>query len=132
MIFFALALKDLLAEAADPASPLWGVPLGGFWITVFYGGVALYLLSVGGCAYLALRSVRWPLLVGVLVLAGLAPLAAPLPELVALGVLALVVLAVVTAETLSEDGRRRQVRQLALAEQYAAEQEQSRWRREHL
>ncbi|SCF41781.1 low temperature requirement protein A [Micromonospora mirobrigensis] len=132
VIFFALGLKDLLAEAADPSSPSWGVPLGGFWITVFYGGVGLYLLSVCGCAYLAFRSVRWPLLLGVLVLAGVAPLAAPLPELVTLVLLAVLVLAVVAAETLSEDGRRRQVRQLALAEQYAAEEEQSRWRRDHL
>jgi hypothetical protein len=35
-------------------------------------------------------------------------------------------------ETLSENGRRRQVRQLALAEQLAVEEEQSRWRRDHL
>ncbi|SBT44599.1 low temperature requirement protein A [Micromonospora auratinigra] len=132
VIFFALSLKDLLAEAADPASPRWGQPLGGFWITVLYGGVGLYLLSVAGCGYLALRSVRWPLLLGPLLLAGIAPLAAPLPELVSLILLAVILLAVVVAETLSEDGRRRQVRQLALEEQCAAEEEQSRWRRDHL
>ncbi|SCE90933.1 hypothetical protein GA0074695_2076 [Micromonospora viridifaciens] len=46
--------------------------------------------------------------------------------------LAVLCVATVLAETLSEDGRRRQIRQLALAEQLAAEAEQSRWRQEHL
>ncbi|NES12226.1 low temperature requirement protein A [Micromonospora sp. PPF5-17] len=132
IIFFALALKDLLAEAAEPGSPPWGVPLGGFWISVFYGGVALHLLSVAACAYLALRTVRWPLLLAVVVLVGVAPLAARLPELAALAVLAVLTVAAITAETLSENGRRRQVRQLALEEQLDVEEEQSRWRREHL
>lgn len=132
IIFFALGLKDLLAEAATPATPSWGEPLGGFWITVLYGGVALYLLSLVGCALLALRTAHWPLLVAVLVLVGVAPLAARLPELVALALLAVLVAAATVAETLSEDGRRRQVRQLAMEEQLAAEAEQSQWRQRHL
>jgi low temperature requirement protein LtrA len=132
IIFFALGIKDLLAESADPTSPAWGEPLGGFWITVLYGGVGLYLLALVACALLVLRVVHWPLLAAVAVLALVAPVAARLPELVALAVLAVLCLVGVVAETLSEDGRRRQVRRLALEEQLAAEEEQSRWRRQHL
>ncbi|WP_255420205.1 low temperature requirement protein A [Micromonospora sicca] len=132
IIFFALGLKDLLAEAAEPDTPPWGVPLGGFWITVLYGGVGLYLLSLAACALRALRTVHWPLLAAVAVLALVAPVAARLPELVALGLLAALCVAAMVAETLSENGRRRQIRRLALEEQIAAEVEQSRWRRQHL
>ncbi|MGW5672058.1 low temperature requirement protein A [Micromonospora sp. NPDC003776] len=132
IILFALGLKDLLGEAAQPDSPTWGLPLGGFWVTVLYGGVALYLLSLAGCALLVLRTVRWPVLAAVAAIAVLAPLAAPLPEVVGLALLALVTVAAITAETLSENGRRRQIRELALEEQVAAEEEQSRWRARHL
>ncbi|MEU4481405.1 low temperature requirement protein A [Micromonospora sp. NPDC023966] len=87
VILFALGLKDLLAESASPMTPTWGEPLGGFWVTVFYGGVGLYLLSLAGCALVALREVHWPLLVTIVVLAAVAPFAAPIPELVALALL---------------------------------------------
>ncbi|PSK64943.1 hypothetical protein B0E53_03108 [Micromonospora sp. MH33] len=132
VILFALGLKDLLAESASPETPYWGEPLGGFWVTVFYGGVGLYLLSLVGCALVALRAVHWPLLITVVVLAAVAPFAAPLPELAALGLLAVLTTIGVIAETFSEDGRRRQVRQLALEEQLAAEADQSHWRQGHL
>ncbi|KKJ93920.1 low temperature requirement protein A [Micromonospora sp. HK10] len=131
-ILFALGLKDLLAEVADPATPAWGVPLGGFWAAVFFGGVILYLLSLIGCALVALREVRWPLVVTVVVLAVTAPLVAPIPELAALALLALITTAGVIVETFREDGWRRQVRHLALEERLAVEAEQSRWRRQHL
>ncbi|MBY8872739.1 low temperature requirement protein A [Micromonospora sp. PLK6-60] len=132
IIFFALGLKDLLAEAAQPGSPDWGVPLGGFWITVLYGGVGLYLLSIVACAWRALRRVRWPLLLAVVVLAVVAPFAALLPELVALAVLCGITVVMTVAETVREDGRRRRIRQLALAEQLALEVDQTRWRQQHL
>ncbi|SCG63572.1 low temperature requirement protein A [Micromonospora inositola] len=132
IIFFALGLKGLLAEAAEPDTPSWGVPLGGFWITVLYGGVGLYLLSLAACGRRALRTVHWRLLVAVAVLALAAPVAGRLPELVALALLALLCLAAMVAQTISEDGRRRQIRQLALDEQIAAEVEQSQWRQRHL
>ncbi|WP_200209762.1 hypothetical protein [Micromonospora coerulea] len=83
-------------------------------------------------AWRALRVVHRPLLAAVAVLGLVAPVAAALPELVALALLAFLCVAGVVAETLSEDGRRRQVRQLALEEQVAAEVEQSRWRQHHL
>ncbi|WP_347405408.1 low temperature requirement protein A [Micromonospora sp. WMMD980] len=131
-ILFALGLKDLLAEAAAPENPSWGLPLGGFWVTVFYGGIGLYLLSLAGCWWLALREVHRPLLATVVALAAVAPLVAPIPELIALGVLAVLTVAGVAWETRSENGRRRRVRELAIEEQLAAEAEQSRWRQRHL
>ncbi|MGY0002747.1 low temperature requirement protein A [Micromonospora sp. I033] len=132
VILFALGLKDLLAESASPETPSWGEPLGGFWATIFYGGVGLYLLSLAACALVALREVHWPLLITVVVLAAVAPFAAPIPELVALGLLAVLTTIGVMAETFREDGRRRQVRQLALEEQLATEADQSHWRQRHL
>ncbi|WNM43080.1 low temperature requirement protein A [Micromonospora halotolerans] len=132
IILFALGLKDLLTEASAADTPAWGEPLGGFWVTVFYGGVALSLLSLVSCARVALRELRWPLLGTIVVVAAVAPFAAAIPELAALGVLAVLTTAGVLAETFSEDGRRRQVRQLALEEQLAAEADQSHWRQQHL
>lgn len=131
-ILYALGLKDLLAEIADPRTPPWGWPLGDFWGAVLFGGVALYLLSIAGCWWLAVREVHRPLLVTVAALVVVGPFAFRIPEVAALGVLAALAGAGVTWETRSEDGRRRRVRQLALEEQVAAEAEQSRWRREHL
>lgn len=131
-ILFALGLKDLLADAASPASPSWGPPLGGFWVTVMFGGVGLYLLSLVGCALLVLREVHWPLVITVVVLAAAAPVVAPIPELASFIVLAVVVSVGVVVETFREDGRRRRIRQLALDEQLASEAEQSHWRQQHL
>ncbi|MFU8872580.1 low temperature requirement protein A [Micromonospora sp. SL4-19] len=132
IIFFALGVKGMLAEAASPETPAWGEPLGAFWVTVLYGGVGLYLLSLAACALLVLRTVRWPLLAAVAVIVLVAPGAARLPELVAVSVLAVLCIAGTVAETVSEECRRRQIRQLALEEQIAVEVEQTQWRQHHL
>ncbi|MFG1674922.1 low temperature requirement protein A [Micromonospora sp. NPDC049282] len=131
-ILFALGLKDLLAEVADPATPPWGWPVGGFWGGVLFAGVCLYLLSIAGCWWLAVHEVHRALLVTVVVLAAAGPLAFRLPEVGALGVLAVLTVAGVGWETRSENDHRRRVRQLALEEQLATEAEQSRWRQRHL
>ncbi|MEV4844805.1 low temperature requirement protein A [Micromonospora matsumotoense] len=132
VIFFALGLKDLLAEVADPGTPEWGVPLGGYWVLVLYGGVSLYLLSLVACGLRAVRVLRWPPVLAVLALGALAPLGARVPEVGALTLLALVCVALVVVETRGQGRRRHRVRQLALEEEEAAETEQSRWRHEHL
>ncbi|WBB76984.1 low temperature requirement protein A [Micromonospora sp. WMMD1128] len=132
IILYALGLKDLLTEVADPPTPDWGWPLGGFWGGVIFGGVALYLLSIAGCWWLTVGEVHLPLLVTVAALAAAGPFAFRIPEVVALGVLWVLTGAGVAWETRSEDGRRRRVRRLALEEQLAAEAEQSRWRQRHL
>ncbi|WBC07184.1 low temperature requirement protein A [Micromonospora sp. WMMA1947] len=132
IILFALGLKDLLAEATSPTTPAWGPPLGAFWAGILFGGVGLYLLSIAACWWLAERRVRPPLLVTVLLLVAAVPAVAPLHELNALVVLAVLTGAGVAWETRGENGHRRRVRQLALEEQIAAEAEQSHWRQRHL
>ncbi|MBB5825283.1 low temperature requirement protein A [Micromonospora carbonacea] len=132
VIFFALGIKDLLVEAADPTSPAWGEPLGAFWILVLYGGVGLYLLSLVACGVRALRVLRWPPVVAVAVLAGLSPVAARIGALHALLLLGAVCVVLTVVETRGEGRRRHRVRQLALAEQAEAEAEASRWRAGHL
>ncbi|SCE67482.1 Low temperature requirement protein LtrA [Micromonospora matsumotoense] len=132
VIFFALGLKDLLAEVADPGNPDWGLPLGGRWVLVLYGGVSLYLLSLVACGLRTVRVLRWPPVLAVLALGAFAPLGARVPEVGALALLALVCVALVVVETRGQGRRRHRVRQLALAEQEATEAEQSRWRHEHL
>ncbi|WP_431943693.1 low temperature requirement protein A [Micromonospora marina] len=132
IILYALGLKDLLAEAADPRTPPGGLPLGDFWGAILFGGVALYLLSLAGCWWLALREVHRPLLLTVLALAVAGPFVFRVPELYALAALAVITSVGVAWETRSEDGGRRRVRALALEEQVAAEAEQSHWRQRHL
>ncbi|TDB76075.1 low temperature requirement protein A [Micromonospora sp. KC723] len=132
VIFLSLGLEDLLAEAAAPGAPAWGPPLGWFWIVVLWGGVGLYLLSLVACGLRALRVVRWPPLVAVLLLAVLAPVGAGLPELVALAVVAVVCVATVVTQTLTDGGLRREVRRVALEEERAIEAEHTRWRGRHL
>ncbi|WP_254188943.1 hypothetical protein [Micromonospora sp. WMMB482] len=73
-----------------------------------------------------------PLLLAVLALAVVGPFVFRVPELIALGVLAVITGAGVAWETRREDGLRRRVRRLALEEQVAAEAEQSHWRQQHL
>ncbi|MFI2386275.1 low temperature requirement protein A [Micromonospora sediminicola] len=131
-ILYALGLKDLLAEVAARETPTWGWPLGDFWGGVLFGGVALYLLSLAGCWWLALRETHWPLVATAVALAAAGPVAFRIPEVAALGVLAALTAAGIAWETRSENGRRRRVRQLALEEQLAAEAEQSQWRQRHL
>ncbi|MEV0723095.1 low temperature requirement protein A [Micromonospora purpureochromogenes] len=132
IIFVALGLKDLLAEGADPSTPAWGEPLGGFWVLVLHGGVAVYLLGLAGLGWRAWGEVRWVPLATVVLLAALGPLSSRVPELAALGLLALVCVASTGAQTMADGPRRRRTRQVALAEQEASEAEQSRWRGEHL
>ncbi|MFY1681383.1 low temperature requirement protein A [Micromonospora sp. WMMD730] len=132
VIFFALGLKDLLAEVADPDTPTWGVPLGGFWVLVLWGGVGLYLLSLVACELRATRVLRWPPVLAVLALAALAPAGAWVPEVGALALLALVCVVLAAVQTRSQGRRRRRVRRLALAQEEAVEEAQSRWRHEHL
>ena len=55
-----------------------------------------------------------------------------LPELIALGLLALVVVTMTAVQTLVDAPLRRHVREVALAEQLAAETDQTQWRGQHL
>ncbi|MEV4662190.1 low temperature requirement protein A [Micromonospora echinofusca] len=132
VILFALGLKGLIYEGADPATPTWGVPLPGFDMLALHGGVALYLLTLIGLGSRMLGAARWPSIGGVVLLVALTPVAGRLPELVALAMLALAAVLTVAVQTVVDAPRRRRVRQVALEEQLASEAEQTRWRGHHL
>lgn len=132
VILFALGLKGLIYEKADPSTPAWGVTLPGIDLLALHGGVALYLLALIVLGRRMLGAARWPTVGGVLLLVALVPVAGRLPELVALAVLAAAAVAIVGVQTVVDAPRRRQVRQVALEEQIAAEAEQTRWRGHHL
>ncbi|MFG1890787.1 low temperature requirement protein A [Micromonospora sp. NPDC049051] len=132
VILFALGLKGLIHEGAAPGTPQWGVPLPGFDLLVLHGGVALYLLTLVLLAKRMLGATRWPSIGGVVLLVALVPAAARVPELAALGVLAVATVLVVTLQTTVDAPWRRHVRQVALEEQRAAEAEQTRWRGDYL
>ncbi|MEU4378057.1 low temperature requirement protein A [Micromonospora echinofusca] len=132
VILFALGLKGLIHEGADPATPTWGVPLPGFDMLALFGGVALYLLTLVLLGSRMLGAARWPSIGGVVLLAALTPVATRLPELVALAMLAVAAMLTVSAQTVVDAPRRRRVRQVALEEQLASEAEQTRWRGHHL
>ncbi|MGC1212117.1 MAG: low temperature requirement protein A [Micromonospora sp.] len=132
IIFFALGLKGLLADVAEPSTPRWGDSLTRFGLLTLYGGVVLYLVSLGALALRALRIVRWVPLTAMVLIVALVPVVGPLPELVALGLLALVCVVSAGVQAATERSHRRRVREVALEEQLAAEAEQSEWRRHHL
>ncbi|MEH1099322.1 low temperature requirement protein A [Micromonospora sp. CPCC 205561] len=132
VILFALGLKGLIHEGADPETPRWGVRLPGFDLLALYGGVLLYALTLILLGRRALGAPRWPSAAGAALLFVLVPVAARLPELVAVVVLAVVAVLAVAAQTVVDAPRRRRVRQVALEEQLASEVEQTRWRGEHL
>ncbi|SCG59051.1 Low temperature requirement protein LtrA [Micromonospora zamorensis] len=132
IILFALGLKGLIHEGADPNTPSWGIPLPSLDLLALYGGVALYLLALIVLGRLMLGAPRWPTIGGILLLVALVPVAGSLPELIALGMLALATTLAVAAQTVIDSRRRAGVRQKAFEEQLAAEEEHTRWRGHHL
>ncbi len=129
-VLFALGLKGLIGGRAGPAAPGGELPL--FELVVLYGGVAIYLIALAALGWRVLRALRWPTVVAVVVLAGLAPVVARLPELAALGLLTVVVVAATVVQTMVDTPLRRSVRETAWTEQLAAESEQTSWRGRHL
>ncbi|MFC0504540.1 low temperature requirement protein A [Micromonospora costi] len=132
IILFALGLKGVLKEGSDPATRGWGVPLPGFDLLALYGGVALYLLALIALERRALGRTRWWSIAAVGLLIVLVPIAGDMPELVALGLLALATVAATVAQRLVDAPLRGQVRHVALEEQLASEAEQTQWRGRHL
>ncbi|MFD6567410.1 low temperature requirement protein A [Micromonospora profundi] len=132
IILFALGLKGLIHEGADPSTPSWGVPLPNFDLLALYGGVGLYLLALIVLGRRMLAATRWPTIGGIVLLLVLVPVANALPEMFALTLLAVATWLAVGAQTIVDAQRRRGVREVALAEQLAVEEEQTRWRGHHL
>jgi hypothetical protein len=106
----ALGLKKVLEYVGDTdhhtiSDKLYGVPL---W--ALYGGAAVYLLAHVGFAYRCYRSFKVFRLVTALVLVALVPVVANLPALWSLGVLALVVIALNTVESVRYRSARDEIR----------------------
>jgi low temperature requirement protein LtrA len=110
IILMALGLKKVLSyiggeDGHTLADPIYGIPLA-----ALCGGAALYLLAhVAFTRYVAGR-LKVERLVAVVLLLALIPLAAMLPAIVALALLAVVLSALVGYETLRYAEQRRQIR----------------------
>ncbi|SBT45616.1 low temperature requirement protein A [Micromonospora narathiwatensis] len=132
IILFALGAKRYLAVIADPHGDPWRVRALGVDYRVLFSGVIIYIVGLLALWARATHRVRlWPAVTVVALIAVLLP-AGRLPAVAGLAVLALASVALVLTGLRAGDPLRRRVRQTALDEQIAAEQEQSEWRRRHL
>ncbi|MEU2614021.1 low temperature requirement protein A [Micromonospora sp. NPDC007271] len=132
IIMFALGLKRYLAVIADPHGDPWRVRALGLDYRVLFAGVIVYIVGLLALWVRASHRLRLLPAVTVVLLAVVLLPAGRLPAVAGLAVLAVACVALVLAGLRAGDPLRRQVRQVALSEQIAAEQEQSEWRRRHL
>ena len=98
IVLLALGLKEVHDYVGDAtlhelSESLALVPLG-----AMYGGVALYLLALAAFKYRIVRKVSVPRVLVAALLLGLLPVAAQIPALAALGLLAAVSVALITFE----------------------------------
>ncbi|MFU8874723.1 low temperature requirement protein A [Micromonospora sp. SL4-19] len=132
IILFALGLKRYLAVIADPHGDPWRVRALGLDYRVLFTGVIIYIVGLLALWARATHRVRlWPAVTVVALIVVLLP-AGRLPAAAGLAVLAVASVALVLAGLRTSARLRRHVRQVALQEQIATEQEQSEWRRRHL
>lgn len=132
IILFALALKRMLHDLADPWTPAWGLPLPVIEALSLYGGVIIYLVTLVVLGAVAQRNLRWPPVTAVVLLIPLIPLSHRLPGLIALVLLAAVCLLLLVVQFIVDAPNRRRVRETALREQLATEAEQTEWRGRNL
>jgi low temperature requirement protein LtrA len=110
IVLLALGLKEVheyVGDAShhDLSESLAMVPLG-----AMYGGVALYLVSLVAFKYRAIRKVSVPRLVVTALLLGLVPVAAQLPALAALGLIAAVTVGLIAFEVVRFSHTREHIR----------------------
>ncbi|GHJ52990.1 low temperature requirement protein A [Nonomuraea sp. TT08I-71] len=132
IIVFALGVKRLLARLTDPAVPPRHDALAGLDIVTLTGGLVLYLLAL---VAMELRMFgRLPLrpLVGAVALAVSVAALRRFPALVALTVIGLIFAVLVLAQVTWDRDLRKRVRDLALEEQAAMEEEANLFRRRRL
>ncbi|MFJ8579808.1 low temperature requirement protein A [Micromonospora sp. NPDC093277] len=132
IILFALGLKKYLNAIAEAVGDPWLVRAHGLDNRVLFAGVVIYMVGLLALGVRASRRVRLAPTVITLALAIGLPFAGRLPAVAGLAVLAVASVALVLAGLRAGDPLRRQVRQTALREHVAAEQEQSEWRRRNL
>jgi low temperature requirement protein LtrA len=110
IVLVALGMKKVLEYVGDTkhhelSEPLSLLPLG-----ALYGGVSLYLLAHSAFKYRTWHRVTGRRLVVAVLLGALIPVAAELPALAALGLLAAVLVAMIASEAVQYSDLREQVR----------------------
>jgi low temperature requirement protein LtrA len=110
IVLVALGMKKVLEYVGDTkahglSDPLPLLPLG-----ALYGGVSLYLLAHSAFKYRTWHRVTGRRLVVAVLLGALIPVAAELPALAALGLLAAVLVAMIVSEAMQYSDLREQVR----------------------
>jgi low temperature requirement protein LtrA len=92
IVLLALGLKKVLEYVGDTRNHTLTDPLKGVALWAMYGGAALYLLALVAFAFRCYRNLKVFRLVAAGVIVALVPLAATLPGLVTLGMLAVVLI----------------------------------------
>ena len=107
IVLLALELTKVLDYVGSTEHHTLSDPLKGAPLWAMYGGVALYLLAMVAFSYRCYRNLKMFRLVAAAVLLALVPLAASLPALATLGVLAAVLIALNVVEMIvfAEDRR---------------------------
>jgi low temperature requirement protein LtrA len=121
IILTSLGMKKLLGYVGDPEAHELTDPLKGIGLYALYGGVILYLLGHLGFRLRNLGTVNWPRVGAMVILAGLLPVAAMVPALAALAMLAAVCVGLVVVEVVLFREARQALRAEALAEADGAE-----------
>jgi low temperature requirement protein LtrA len=91
-VLLALGLKKVLEYVGDTEHHTLSDPLKGMPLWAMYGGVVLYLLAMVAFSYRCYRNLKIFRLITSAVVLALVPLAASLPALATLGMLAVVLI----------------------------------------
>jgi low temperature requirement protein LtrA len=110
IILSALGLKKVLEYVADTTHYQLSDPLALLPLTAMYAGVALYLLALGAFRYRLVRSVNVQRIVVAVLLLAMVPVAAAIPALAALGVVAGILVGLIAFEAVRFSEIRERVR----------------------
>lgn len=110
IVLVSLGLKKILYYVGDGNEHRLADPLQGWPLVALFGGAALYLAALVYFKQYGARSFSLPRAVTVVVLLALIPLGWHLPALVTLGLLTVVLLVLISYETVAFAGRRRTIR----------------------
>jgi low temperature requirement protein LtrA len=111
IIFLALGMKKVMSYVADADSHDLSDPLHGIGLYALYGGACAYLLGHLAFRYRNISSVNKPRAIAAAVLVVMLPVADRVPALAALGMLAGVLISLVTYEAVHYGEGRRRIRE---------------------
>jgi low temperature requirement protein LtrA len=110
IVLLALGLKKVLEYVGDTEHHTLSDPLKGVVLWAMYGGVVIYLLAMVAFSYRCYRNLKVARLVAAAVVLALVPLAATLPALATLGMLAVVLIGLNVVEMIVFANDRRALR----------------------